>query len=79
MSTAVKLDRLNDEVPWLIEQYRAHPHWGRFDQAMDCMEQAAAGVAGLPPRAAAAGDSSHRGRTGWGAVRTDPPHRNRGA
>ncbi len=42
MSTAVKLDRLNDEVPWLIEQYRAHLHWGRFDQAMDCMEQAAA-------------------------------------
>ena len=42
MSTAVKLDRLNNEVPWLIEQYRAHLHWGRFDQAMDCMEQAAA-------------------------------------
>lgn len=40
MSTAVKLDRLNDEVPWLIEQYRAHLHWGRFDRAMDCMEQA---------------------------------------
>ena len=42
MSTTVKLDRLNNEVPWLIEQYRAHLHWGRFDQAMDCMEQAAA-------------------------------------
>ena len=42
MSTTVKLDRLNIEVPWLIEQYRAHLHWGRFDQAMDCMEQASA-------------------------------------
>lgn len=42
MSTAVKLDRLNAEVPWLIEQYRSHLHWGRFDQAMDCMERAAA-------------------------------------
>ena len=42
MSTAVKLDRLNAEVPRLIEQYRSHLHWGRFDQAMDCMEQASA-------------------------------------
>lgn len=42
MSTTVKLDRLNDEIPWLIEQYRAHLHWGHFDQAMDCMERAAA-------------------------------------
>ena len=42
MSTAVKLDRLNIEVPWLIEQYRTHLHWGQFDQAMDCMEQASA-------------------------------------
>lgn len=42
MSTTVKLNRLNDEVPWLIEQYRAHLHWGCFDQAMDCMERAAA-------------------------------------
>lgn len=39
MSTTVKLDRLNIEVPWLIEQYRTHLHWGQFDQAMDCMEQ----------------------------------------
>lgn len=42
MSTTVKLDRLNNEVPQLIEQYRSHLHWGRFDQAMDCMEQASA-------------------------------------
>ena len=35
MSTTVKLDRLNIEVPWLIEQYRTHLHWGQFDQAMD--------------------------------------------
>lgn len=42
MSTTVKLDRLEYEVPWLIEQYRAHLHWGRFDRAMDCMERAAA-------------------------------------
>ena len=42
MSTTVKLDRLNIEVPWLIEQYRTHLHWGQFDQAMDCMEQASA-------------------------------------
>lgn len=42
MSTTVKLDRLNHKVPWLIEQYRAHFHWGRFYQAMDCMEQASA-------------------------------------
>ena len=42
MSTTVKLDRLNIEVPWLIDQYRTHLHWGQFDQAMDCMEQASA-------------------------------------
>lgn len=39
-SGTAKLDRLEYEVPWLIEQYRAHLHWGRFDRAMDCMEQA---------------------------------------
>lgn len=50
MSTTVKLDRLNIEVPWLIEQYRTHLHWGQFDQAMDCMEQASAlAVAAWPP------------------------------
>lgn len=39
-SGTAKLDRLKYEVPWLIEQYRAHLHWGHFDRAMDCMEQA---------------------------------------
>lgn len=42
LSQEVKLDRLKYEIPNLIEQYRAHLHWGRFDRAMDCMERAAA-------------------------------------
>lgn len=42
LSQEVKLDRLKHEIPWLIEQYRSHLHRGRFDRAMDCMEQASA-------------------------------------
>lgn len=42
LSQEMKLDRLKYEIPWLIEQYRSHLHGGRFDRAMDCMEQASA-------------------------------------
>ena len=39
-SGTAKLDRLEYEVPALLEKFRAHQHGGRIDQAMDCMEQA---------------------------------------
>ena len=42
MSGSVKLDRIDIELPDLLERYRSHLHWGRFDKAMDCMEQMSA-------------------------------------
>lgn len=39
-SGTAKLDRLEYEVPALLEKFRAHQHEVRIDQAMDCMEQA---------------------------------------
>lgn len=38
----VKLDRLESELPNLVQQYRDHLHWGRFDKAMACVEHASA-------------------------------------
>lgn len=42
ISQEVKLDRLKYEIPRLIKQYRSNMRRGRFDQAMNCMEQASA-------------------------------------
>lgn len=42
MSGSVKPDRIDIELPDLLERYRNHLHWGRFDKAMDCMEQMSA-------------------------------------
>ena len=35
-------DIIRQALPWLLEKYRAHIHWGRFDHAMTCMEQMSA-------------------------------------
>ncbi|UQT48652.1 DUF3991 and toprim domain-containing protein [Flavonifractor plautii] len=80
MSASVKLDRLNAEVPWLIAQYRSHLHWGRFDRAMDCMEQASALAAAACRRelrqlGMAATEEELAGAL-CGRIR---PHRNRGS
>ncbi len=37
-----RLDCWEQEIPKLIDHYRNNLHWGRFDRAMDCMEQASA-------------------------------------
>ena len=42
MIGSVKLDRIDIELPDLLERYRNNLHWGRFDKAMDCMEQMSA-------------------------------------
>ena len=79
MSTAVKLDRLNIEVPWLIEQYRAHLHWGRFDQAMDCMEQASAlAVAACRRELRQLGMAATEEELAGSLCERIRPHRNRG-
>ena len=39
---AAKADRADRQLPGLIQQYRYQMKWGRFDKAMDCMEQASA-------------------------------------
>lgn len=80
MSTTVKLERLNDEVPWLIEQYRAHLHWGRFDRAMDCMERAAALSAAACGRELRQLGIAATGEELAGALyERIRPHRNRGS
>ena len=35
---AAQPDRANQQMPALLQRYRDHLHWGRFDEAMDCME-----------------------------------------
>lgn len=35
-------DYWEQDIPNLIDHYRYNLHWGHFDQAMDCMEQASA-------------------------------------
>jgi len=42
LSEGAKLDAIQQVIPWLLEKYRTHLHWGRFEQAMTCMEQMAA-------------------------------------
>jgi len=37
-----KPDRWERDIPNLIDHYRSNLHWGRFDQTIDCMEQASA-------------------------------------
>lgn len=38
----VRLSHVEQDIPNLIDYYRTSLHWGYFDRAMDCMEQAAA-------------------------------------
>ena len=42
LTERAKLDTVQQVMPWLMDKYCAHLHWGRFDQAMTCMEQMAA-------------------------------------
>lgn len=42
ISETVKLDRLENDLNALLQLYRRHLHWGRFDKAMDCAERASA-------------------------------------
>lgn len=42
LSESAKVDNAQQVLPWLMDKYSAHLHWGRFDQAMTCMEQMAA-------------------------------------
>ena len=42
ISETVKLDCLESKLPSLLQHYRYNLHWGRFDKAMDCAEQASA-------------------------------------
>lgn len=42
MSEIVKLNHLESGLPSLLQQYRNHLHWGRFDKAMGCAEHASA-------------------------------------
>lgn len=80
MSTTVKLDRLNHKVPWLIEQYRAHFHWGRFYQAMDCMEQASAlAVAACRRELRQLGMAATEDELTGSLCERIRPHRNRGS
>lgn len=42
LSAAAKPERLSQKLPALLSQYRTHLHWGRFEEAMGCMEKMAA-------------------------------------
>lgn len=42
ISGSAKLDRIDIELPALLEQHRNHLHWGRFEKAMNCMERMSA-------------------------------------
>ena len=42
MSGSAKLNRIDIELPTLLERYRNNLHWGRFEKAMDCMERMSA-------------------------------------
>jgi len=41
-SGAAKPEQTEQKLPILLQNYKNHLHWGRFDQAMDAMELAAA-------------------------------------
>lgn len=80
ISQDVKLDRLKYEFPRLIEQYRSNMRRGRFDQAMDCMEQASALALAASSRElrqmGCVVDADSLGRELCGRIH---PHQNRGA
>ena len=42
LAERAKPDTIQQVMPWLLDKYCSHLHWGRFDQAMTCMEQMAA-------------------------------------
>lgn len=42
LSERANPDTIQQVLPWLLDKYCSHLHWGRFDQAMTCMEQMAA-------------------------------------
>ena len=39
---AARPEQAERRIPDLLQRYRSHFHWGRFDQAMECMELASA-------------------------------------
>lgn len=39
---AARPEQAERKIPDLLQRYQSHLHWGRFDQAMECMEMASA-------------------------------------
>lgn len=76
---SAKLDTVHQVLPWLLEKYRTHLHWGRFDHAMTCMEQMAAmSLAAYGRERRQLGDSVTAEELTETLCRRILPHQNRG-
>ena len=80
LSQSVALERIGIALPNLVEQYRSHLHWGRFDKAMDCAEQASAlALAACGRELRQAGHPFACGDLAEELRRRIQPHKNRGS
>ncbi len=80
LSQSVALERIGIALPNLVEQYRSRLHWGRFDKAMDCAEQASAlALAACGRELRQAGHPFACGDLAEELRRRIQPHKNRGS
>ena len=80
LSQSAVLERIGIVLPNLVEQYRSHLHWGRFDKAMDCAEQASAlALAACGRELRQAGHPFSCGDLAEELRRRIQPHKNRGS
>jgi len=78
LSESAKLDTIQQVLPWLLEKYRSHLHWGRFDHAMTCMEQMSAlSLAAYGRERRQIGDSVSSEEMTKALCRRIQPHQNR--
>lgn len=80
LSQSAVLERIGIALPNLVAQYRSHLHWGRFDKAMDCAEQASAlALAACGRELRQAGHPFACGDLAEELRRRLKPHKNRGS
>ena len=79
LSERAKPDTVQQVLPWLLDKYCSHLHWGRFDQAMTCMEQMAAlSLAASGRERRQLGDAVSSEELAYALQSRIQPHQNRG-
>lgn len=79
LSERAEPDTIQQVLPWLLDKYCSHLHWGRFDQAMTCMEQMAAlSLAACGRERHQLGDAVSSEELAYALQSRIQPHQNRG-